>query len=274
MGNLTSITIIRHFSDLTMTASKSLPNSTANPLCSIKKMNLKLTLTILTLIFISKIVFTQSRYDYGLAAVPTYSTINTEGHVDGYKYISPLNYGIYIAYKKKKILISSGILKITQGTKFETEITTVDQPEGGTGTYDLFIRVKGIIIPLNFNYVLTSNNTEISGGVGIYSGYIFSQQLENTSIPKDYQPPDNIVYFGDPPKRFVDLDWFDKYYLGINIGFGLQQYFCKKMSFIIRPNFLFQLRKELPRDEYVWTNRLMSFSLDVGLCYSIGRDKN
>jgi len=33
MGNLTRITMFKHFSGLTITASKSLPNSTAGPLC-------------------------------------------------------------------------------------------------------------------------------------------------------------------------------------------------------------------------------------------------
>ncbi|OFX51837.1 MAG: hypothetical protein A2046_00740 [Bacteroidetes bacterium GWA2_30_7] len=235
-------------------------------------MKKKLAYLILKLLLILIIAFPQSRLDFGLNVIPALSTINTEGHDIGFEFLKPINYGISVAYKKKKMLISTGILKITQGSKFQVEITTNELPEGGIGTYDNFIRIKSLIIPLNISYVLTSKNTGFTGSIGIYSGYVYKQQLENTSISKDNQPPSNIIYLNGPPKRFNDIDMFEKLYFGANIGIGLQQFISKKMSYIIRPNFLFQLRKELPREQYPWTYRLMSLSIDIGFYYSIGKE--
>ena len=107
-------------------------------------------------------------------------------------------------------------------------------------------------------------------GAGIWVGYIYSQQQENTSIPDDYQP-DTTIISTQPLTRFTDVDIVDDFYWGVNVGIGLKHYFTKKFSLKVRPNFLFQLRKELPSDTNAWTNRLMTFSIDIGFYYSIGK---
>ncbi len=66
----------------------------------------------------------QSRLDLGLTAIPSFSTINTKGYTTDSKYIKPLNYGVSVAYKMNKILITTGISHITQGTKDKVECTT------------------------------------------------------------------------------------------------------------------------------------------------------
>lgn len=212
----------------------------------------------------------QTRIDIGLTAIPSLSTFNSGGQFKYYKYIHPFNYGLNTTFNKGKFIFSSGILHLTQGTKLEVSLTTSTNPQGTEGFFDVFIRIKAIAIPINADYILISKNkTEIFAGLGLYSGYIYSQQQENTSIPENYQPPSNIIYAGGPPKRFTDLDIFDKYYFAGNAGIGVRRFLNDKWSFQFRPNFLFQIRENLPADKYAWTNRLMTFSFDVGLFYNI-----
>ena len=235
------------------------------------KKKLKYNFTIF-LTCISVIAFSQSRIDFCLIAIPSFSTINTEGHSVGYKYIIPINYGLSVFYNKNKIIITTGISHITQGTKLKVESTTVNNPEAGIGNFDVFIRAKTIAIPVVINYLIISKNkTEFFGGLGIYAGYIYSQQEENTSIPQNYQPPGNIIYAGGSPKRFLNINIFDEIYYGVNVGVGLRQFLSKRISLQVRPNFLFQLRKELLHDTDKWTNRLMTYSFDIGISFSIGK---
>lgn len=210
----------------------------------------------------------QTRIDFGLAAIPTLSTMNTGGKAEHFNYILPFNYGLRTIFKKEKFAFSTGIIHLTQGAKFEALTTTASNPEGTGEYFDVFIRAKAVTVPLNVDYILKPNDkTEIFGGLGLYAGYIYSQQQENTSTPKDYQP-DSTIISDYPLERFTNLDIFSDYYFAINIGLGLRQLLNDKLSLQIRPKFLFQLRQKLPADQYAWTNRLMSFSLDIGLFFS------
>ncbi len=232
-----------------------------------KQASLILIFTFITTIAIQA---QKTHLDFGLLAIPSFSTINTEGHSVGFKYIYPFNFGVSVEYKLKKVLFSSGIIHFTQGAKFEVEITSPDHPEGGLGTFDVYWRAKGVMLPLNADYIFSVKKTGFFCGAGIWVGYIYSQQQENTSIPDDYQP-DTTVISTQPLTRFTDVDIVDDFYWGVNVGIGLKHYFTKKFSLKVRPNFLFQLRKELPSDTNAWTNRLMTFSIDIGFYYSIGK---
>jgi hypothetical protein len=216
----------------------------------------------------------QNKIEIGLLGIPSFSTINTGGNTKFYKYIHPLNYGLRVNYQMRKLCFSSGILRLIQGTKFRTEITTTDIPEGGIGSFDFFLRAKGIILPINCDYIiLKTDGISVFAGLGLYNGYIYSQQQENTSIPKDYKQDPNLLT-STPIKRFNDIEIVNKYYCGINMDIGLKVKLNKHFSFDFRPNFVYQLRKQLPADKYVWTNRLMSFSLDIGFYYSFKEKEN
>jgi hypothetical protein len=94
--------------------------------------------------------------------------------------------------------------------------------------------------------------------------------MENTSIPENYQP-DPFFTPHYPVSRFLDVDIFNEFYLGMNAGIGLKQTIFDKFSVQLRPNLLYQIRKKLkPVEKYAWTNRLMSYSLDVGVFYRFG----
>ncbi len=208
------------------------------------------------LFFQSPSILAQNKIEIGLLGMPSFSTINTGGNTKFYKYIHPFNYGLRVNYRMRKLYFSTGILHLTQGTKFRTEITTTDNPEGGIGSFDIFLRAKGIIFPINCDYIiLKTDGILLYAGLGLYNGYIYSQQ--------------QVTVLG-----FSDIEIVNKYYCGFNMDIGLKVKLREHFSLDFRPNFVYQLRKNLPTDKYVWTNRLMSFSLDIGFYYSFKEKGN
>ena len=212
----------------------------------------------------------RTRFDIDFDAIPSLSTFNTAGKFEDYKYIYPLNYGIRISFKKQKLIFSAGILHLTQGTKLAVLGTSSNNPQGAEYYFYVFFRIKAIAIPINVDYILISKNkTEVFAGLGLYSGYIYSQQQENTSIPKNYLPPSNVIYAGGAPTRFTDVNIFDKYYFAENVDIAIRHFFNKYWGFQFRPSFLFQIKGNLPSNKYAWTNRLMTFSFDTGLFFNL-----
>ena len=175
-------------------------------------------LTLATLVTISR---AQTRLDIGVVAIPSLSKFNTECKYE-YKYLAPFNFGLKTNITYKKFIFSTGMLYFKQGTRFTVDKSDPNNPELVTGTFDVFIRVKAIVIPLNVDYIfLTKNKTELTTGIGLYVGHIYSQQQENTSIPENYQPPSNIIYLY-PPERFTNMSLFDGIYFGGNIGLSIR----------------------------------------------------
>jgi hypothetical protein len=206
--------------------------------------------------------------EIGALISPSASNAHTGTSMASPQYIFPFNYGIKISHTHKRFVFSTGLLHLTQGMKYEIEARNENNVRTGEN-FDLITRAKAITIPINidFNFISTSK-TNVFAGVGLYTGYIYSQQQENTGFPKYWAPDPNITY-PDPPQRFVDVQTFDPLYFGINAGVGIKQQLTDKLSLQARPNFLFQLREELPEASFAWTNRLMTFSLDVGVFYTL-----
>ena len=122
------------------------------------------------------------------------------------------------------------------------------------------------MVPLNAEYIFVSNKKiEFSGGLGLYLGYIYSQQLENP-LAKDQSG--GIIL--PPFERFTDINMFDDFYVGANAGVSLRIFFNKKLSLFIRPGYLYQLRGKSENDDLVGTNRLGTISFEIGLFYSFG----
>ncbi len=207
--------------------------------------------------------------EIGALISPSASNAHTGTSIASPQYIYPVNYGIKISHTHKRFVFSTGLLHLTQGMKYEIEARNENNLRTGEN-FDLITRAKTITIPVNvdFNFISTSKTT-VFAGVGFYTGYIYSQQQENTGFPKYWAPDPNITY-PDPPQRFVDVQTFDVMYFGLNGGVGIKQQLTDKLSLQARPNFLFQLREELPEASFAWTNRLMTFSLDVGILYTLG----
>jgi hypothetical protein len=121
---------------------------------------------------------------------------------------------------------------------------------------DIKLRTKGIILPINCDYtILKTNGMLLYAGLGIYNGYIYSQKQITLSETND-------------------IDIVNKYYCGFNADIGFKVKLSEHFNLDFRPNFIYQLRKELPSSKYLWTDRLMSFSLDIGLYYTFKEKSN
>lgn len=215
----------------------------------------------------------QTKMDAGIVFIPSITNIHANHDLEQYKSLFAMNYGLKASLVKEKFAFSTGLLHYTQGAQFQVEQSTVNIPEGTGEFFDVFIRIKAIMIPLSVDYLIKiSEQTQLFAGLGLYTGYIYSQQMENTSIPENYQP-DPFFTPHYPVQRFIDLDFFDDIYLGINAGLGVKYLISQKFNFQIRPNLLYQIRKKQPEEKYAWTNRLISYSIDVSIFYSFGSNQ-
>lgn len=207
--------------------------------------------------------------EVGIIVAPSATNFYTGNTSIENQYTFPVNFGLGLSHAYKRFTFSTGLLHFTQGMKFEVEERNENNLPTGE-TFDIIIRAKAIIVPLNIDYNFVSKTkTKLFAGVGLSTGYIYSQQLENTAFPNDWMTTDPNTTNPDPPQRFTDVQFFNDVYFGLNARVGIKHRLSDKFSLAIRPNLLLQLREELPEATYGWTNRMMSFSLDFGLYYTL-----
>jgi hypothetical protein len=208
----------------------------------------------------------QTRYDIGLEFAPSMSKIYNKKISNYYQYIYPVNYGIRFAARHNHFIYSTGVMHITQGSMLFLDVSV--DPEGGTGKSTFYIRAKSIMIPFNAEYLMISNKKlEFSGGLGLYFGYIYSQQFEDP-FAEERQNGGIITLY--TPQRFRDINMFNDFYFGINAGISLRVFFNDYLSLLLRPNYLYQIRTKSEHNDLVGTNRLSSLSMEIGLFYSFG----
>lgn len=211
----------------------------------------------------------KAQLEVGLTGIPSLSTFHVKNQDLSGTYIYPLSFGVSVNYDVNKFRFSSGLLHYTQGKKFVFAEASENNP-GGTGeNFDVFFRAKSIMLPLLAHYkFIQKPKSALFGGIGIYTGYIYSQEQEDTSIPEDWKP-DPSVNYPFPVGRFTEQDLFDDFYIGVNIGIGWSQELSDKFSLQLRPNFLYQLQEEQPHSTNAGTNRMMTWALDFGIYYRL-----
>jgi hypothetical protein len=203
-----------------------------------------------------------------ISTMPSISTFHKGNKNLRDSYIFPIGYGLKFNYTHKKLTLSTGLLQLTQGEKVLIEKTTVDNPEGTGEYYDMITKVKKIIIPINVAYNFIELPRSIFFCViGIYSGHIYSQQIENTSIPIEWESDPTIISAVPMMERFTEVDIFNNYYFGLNLGIGWKQKFSNKFSLQISPNFLYQIRQGGIKAEDPNFAKMMTLSLEFGICY-------
>jgi len=225
--------------------------------------------TLFLILILTTTISVNAQFEVGLTGIPSISTFHAKGQDLSETYIYPLNYGLSVNYHLDRFMFSSGVLHFTQGRKFELEETSTNNPEGTGEFYDVYFRARSLMVPLLAHYkFIQGSNSSLFGGIGIYTGYIYSQEQENTSIPEDWQP-DPSVNYSYPVGRFTEQDIFSDLYFGLNIGIGWNQKISDNLSLQLRPNFLYQLREEQPKSTNAWTNRMMTWALDFGIYYRL-----
>lgn len=213
-----------------------------------------------------------AQFEAGPTGIPSISTFYAKGQDLSDAYIYPLNYGLSVSYNVGRFMFSSGMLHFTQGQKFEVEETSTNNPDGTGEYHDVYFRAKSITIPLLANYKFIERpKSSLFAGIGFYPGYFYSQEQENTAYPENWQP-DPLVKYPFPVARFTEQEIFSDFYLGLNLGIGWRQEFADKLILQLRPNFLYQLREEQPKSTNAWTPRMMTWALDVGIYYQLGKN--
>lgn len=230
--------------------------------------------TILSLaILLTVCSVSNAQFELGLVSSPSISTISStnekfkdQDFSNSYTY--PLNFGLRANYKFDRFILSTGILHLTQGRKYEIEKTSPIQPEGTGDYYDVFIRARKLVIPINLDFMFLKTSKSIFfGGFGLYIGHIYSQELENTVFPKDWKSNPDITY-REPVGRYHSVRMFEDFYAGFNFGLGWRYEITDSLYFQLRPNLLYMLENPAPYS--LDDNRLLSFNLDIGVFYRLG----
>lgn len=215
----------------------------------------------------------EAQYYLGFQISPAMSTFHHSNRHSSEFYIFPVSYGVTLDYKYNKFVFSTGLSNVIQGHGFEVMHSNSQFP-GGTGEfYDVFIRVKTLMISQEINYSLFERpKSYFFVSVGLNPGYIYSQQIENTSLPLDFSSTTSPNYTVIPittTERVSDVEIFDNFYLGLNLGIGWRQHLSDRFQLQLRPNFLYQIRSDESRSLAPFTYRMMTFSLDMGVYFKL-----
>ena len=220
-------------------------------------------------IFIS--ISAKAQTEIGIALMPGLSTFSDRSEIVSYDYRTTFSYGLKVNHHINRFTISSGVIHLFQGNKLAFEESSVDNPEGTGETFDLHYHTKAFVIPLNLDYDIVSKpGSRFFIGLGLYTGYLYSEYQDNTSLNNQTIHVAGGQSFQMRNLATTDYDQFNDLYLAINAGIGWQKGFNENFSIQLRPNVLYQLRESLPKENYGWTNRLLSFNLDISLFYRFG----
>ena len=214
-------------------------------------------------IFIS--ISAKAQTEVGIALMPGISTFHTGGANVNFDYRATFSYGFKVNHHINRFTISSGLLHLVQGKKDVWKLTSEDG--SSTGNLDVFYHTKSLVVPLNLDYdIVSKSGSRFFVGLGLYTGYLYSEYQDNTPIIERVVFPDGEEQLPEKTDQHV----FNDLYLAINAGIGWQKDFNENFSIQLRPNVLYQLRESLPKENYAWTNRLLSFNLDISLFYRFG----
>jgi hypothetical protein len=221
-----------------------------------KKIGMVLFILLFFFPYISK---SQNKWETGAFFAPSISKIDEQQFSKYNNPTFPVNYGIRINYNYKKFVFSSGIVHLTQGKKWIMRHVGND-PEGSEGTVPQKIMIYGWYIPINVNYnFLNRKKISLLSGLGLYTGYIYSQRYYYDLVTKD----------------FNEIQYLDTLGFEFNASISLKYNLSEKFCFIITPDFLYQIRKKIPyvTDHIPPTPRLWSAMLEIGFYYKFGSNK-
>lgn len=190
--------------------------------------------------------FAQIKTSIGVMASPSLANISINSDRLSYDYTYLTSYGITADFSSGNWSLSTGITRLNQGMAMEIQVTTVDQPEGTGEVETVHLLTEIIAVPIIVNYqVYSSGKIDYFAGAGVEIGYLYKQQFWNKAI-----------------------DLFKDGYYGFQLGIGLDYHLNDRFTLRARPNFLYQLRKDLPAEESALTPRLYAYQLDLGIAYT------
>ena len=174
-----------------------------------------------------------------------------------------------------------GAKYLSQGAQQELINVSPSMPEGTGESSDLIFRIHSLNFPVSLRYQFkASKKINLFAEAGLSNGIILNQELENTAIPENASPDtmrftvdgNPIIFITPAQERFLELDLFDKYYLGFNLAFGMNYKINQQFQLFTKPILHYQFNQKVaessfPNDPPAF--RMISFGLDVGVAFLI-----
>ncbi len=170
-----------------------------------------------------------------------------------YEGLSPRNRDIVNIFPKQRLSYNfGGELKYFMSPLISTNLGIHFQNKGfiSEPKYEYYddsisvrinISLKYLVIPFDlcFNFQ-PAFRTEIFFNVGLAYGILLQQSFKGRRVPVEIRGSDNPLYDGLSNKP-SNINWFDKNYVGVNIGFGITRYLLSRMALTIHPMFMYQI---------------------------------
>ncbi|MCH7541346.1 outer membrane beta-barrel protein [Patescibacteria group bacterium] len=186
--------------------------------------------------------------------------------IDLYDMKLSYNYGIeYKHFLGESNSISTGLFFVNKGYQKILETIGVDT------TYNLIrVNTQYIEIPfvVNSHYKINKRSRAILS-FGLHTGYLLSDKLVIFALQDDQEAKLND---GKTVER--DLDLYNPFYIGGNIGLGISLYIKTKMILILQPNYTHQFNRAFKESANLRAEtkaKYSSISFDVKIGYYFNR---
>ena len=227
---------------------------------NLSSLSRKAKTTIVPALFLLFIFSANAQVKLGFTVIPSLSRFPVENYNLSDAFIYPVSFGLSINEHQKRFMLSTGVFHFTQGRKFRVKNTIAGNLFVSGDYIDINFRAKAIMIPIFINYKFIENSkSTLFGGIGLNYGYIYSEDWD----------PDPNVFFPFSFRYSSEYNIFHEMYVGLNVGVGYIQKISDKLSLQIRPNCLYQFREIIPRTPNIWTNRMMTWALDIGMHFPL-----
>jgi hypothetical protein len=196
-------------------------------------------------------VFAQS-VKFGVKAGLNESTADVGKTSSNISNLSGLNAGAFAEFEFGKIFLQPGLYFTQKGYNSNTHIT-IDDPNGGTGSFDASgrLRLNYLQLPVNVLYNIAVKPGKIFFGAGPYYGYALSGNVRSTTIngSPNQVSEGNITFGGDGNYKRSDF--------GVNALAGIKL----KNGLLFSVNYEYGLTN-IYKSQFVTTdkNRVLGFS--------------
>lgn len=179
------------------------------------------------------------------------------------------NFGGYIKYYWTPIIATNiGLQFNDKGFR-----SIIEYQEEELSDAVLAISAKYITVPLNLSINFQpAYRTELYVTVGGSYGYLVHQSYKGKRIPPEQAEIVEEFYPGAVNER-TTINWFDRSYLGLDVGVGVSRYFGSRVVLTVQPMYHRQMdRLEDPYGALIVGDqkpKFDSFSLQIKLAYYI-----
>ena len=173
--------------------------------------------------------------------------------------LQDINYGLLVKWVRDDYAFSSGIAHFTKTefgvpNNFERLISPTIDPQ----FFPKFYRFKTIGIPINLDcYVVNNQRFKSFFGLGIYSGWVYSQR-SNT----------RFLNFQDNVRDLEPHEKIPEWFASFNMGGGVSYKLFRHVDVMLRPNVIIQISNTKMSHILAFSKENLRFHTDFGLFYT------